>query len=100
MGAAALFGATLLVAAMTHDEVMTPAAQAQVFEQAPDLKALIDEVESRHGGKVLGIEREDDGQQGLYEVEFLGVDGRESEFDVNRAGNKVSVHDERHPHKD
>lgn len=89
IGTAALLGTPMLFAT-EHNDAKTPAEQTQASEQAPDLKTLIDKVESSYGGKVVGIEREHHGKGGIYEVELLGSDGHEQEFYINSAGEKVT----------
>lgn len=85
IGTAALLGATTLFAA--HSDTQAP-------KSAPDLKALIEKVESTYGGQVLEIERE----HGIYEVELLGKDGQEQEIHVNAAGEKVSFSEHHDKH--
>lgn len=91
VGTVALLGTPILFAATPESGADAPAMHhTQASQSAPDLKALIDKVESQYNGKVLGIEREHHGKSGLYEVELLDSNGHEQEFHVNSAGEKVT----------
>lgn len=88
LGTVALLGSTFLVAASAQNRVQEQAVQTQQSGGPdPDLKTLIDNVEHRTGGKVLGIEREDEDSHAAYEVELRG---KVRELDVDAAGNPLS----------